>query len=528
MQKRSNKNRRGVLIYDGLEKRLALNADMGGAWAQAQVLTQVSDDQFDDQGRLAYSKISYFSDANVLADPYRIDNQSWHYRDDGLVDTITTNSDLNADGSIDSRQLQTYQYNENSELLGILHESDNDLDGAYDDSYQESLGGSDGDQFRQETNEVLDDRGRVTRSTTTYYQGDNVDPYSIETLTWSYLEDGRVSTLSKASDSNADGVVDSLQVETYQFNENSELVGILYEYDNDGDGIYEDSHQETIFVPDPNMLVDPIRLETNEVYDDQGRLIGSTTSYYLGDSVDPYSIETQTWSYLEDGQLDTQATASDSNADGVVDSRQLQTYQYNENSELVGILYEYDNDGDGVYESSFDSGLDWGNGGICGTGCDGYFMPLGANLTPETAPDFPMASPISSTIGPVGVTIESRLVDQFAAIVNPEASNVFASVVPVADIDKFNLSAFVIAGPTLGVTSATSDETDSNRDPLSLPIVRSLSLASAVVLADENSQSGLTFESSQEKSFAVESATEKLGSFNDDFFGSFDSLSTWG
>ena len=108
MQKRSNKNRRGVLIYDGLEKRLALNADMGGVWAQ--VLTQVSDDQFDDQGRLAYSKISYFSDANVLADPYRIDNQSWHYRDDGLVDAITTDSDLNADGSIDSRQLQTYQY----------------------------------------------------------------------------------------------------------------------------------------------------------------------------------------------------------------------------------------------------------------------------------------------------------------------------------------------------------------------------------------------------------------------------------
>ncbi len=524
MQKRSNKNKRGTLIYDGLEKRLALNVDMGGAWSQAPVLTEVSDEQFDDQGRLAYSKISYYTDASVNADPYRIDNQSWHYREDGLVDTITTDSDLNADGSIDSRQLQTYQYNENSGLLGILHETDNDLDGAYDDSYLESLGGSGGEEFRQETNEVLDDQGRVTSSTTTYYQGDNVDPYSIETLTWSYLEDGRVSTLGKASDSNADGVVDSFQVETYQFNENSELVGILYEYDNNGDGVYDDTYQETISVPDPNILVDPIRQETNEVHDDQGRLIGSTTSYYLGDSVDPYSIETQTWSYLEDGQVDTQATASDSNADGVVDSRQLQTYQYNENSELVGILYEYDNDGDGIFESSFDSGLGWGNGGISGTGGDGLFMSLGANLTPATVPDFPAASPISSTIGPERVNIEPTLVDQFAAIVNPETSNFFASVVPVADIDKLNLSAFVLTGPTIRVTSVTTDDTSSNRDPLSLPIVRSLSLASAVVLADENSQSGLTVESSQEKYFAMESATEKLGSITDEYFATFDSL----
>ncbi len=525
MQKRSNKNRRGMLIYDGLEKRLALNADMGGA--QAQVLTQVSDDQFDDQGRLAYSKISYFSDANVLADPYRIDNQSWRYRDDGLVDSITTDSDLNADGSIDSRQLQTYQYNENSGLLGILHESDNDLDGAYDDSNLESLGGSDGDQFRQETNEILDDQGRVTSSTTTYYQGDSVDPYSIETLAWSYLEDGRVNTLSTASDSNADGVVDSLRMETYQFNENSELVGILYENDNDGDGVYEDSHQETIFVPDPNILVDPIRQETNEVHDDQGRLIGLTTSYYLGNSVDPYSIETQTWSYLEDGLVDTQATASDSNADGVVDSRQLQTYQYYENSELIGILSEYDNDGDGIFESSFDSGLGWGNGGISGTGGDGLFMSLGASLTPETVLDFPAASPISSTNESVDVNLLRR-VDHPSVIVTLEASDSVAPDVLVADISQLNLTAFVLAGPTFGVASATSDVTDSNRDPLSLPIVRSLSLASAVVLADENTQFGLTFESSQEKSFAVESSTGKLGSFNDDFFASFESLSSWG
>ena len=119
------------------------------------------------------------------------------------------------------------------------------------------------------------------------------------------------------------------------------------------------------------------------------------------------------------------------------------------------------------------------------------------------------------------------VVDHPSVIVTPEASDAVAPDVLVADISQLNLSAFVLAGSAFGVASATSDVADSNRDPLSLPIVRSLSLASAVVLADENSPSGLTFESSREKYFAVESSTEKLGSLNDDFFANVDALSSW-
>lgn len=250
------------------------NGDGSGGDDEVPTWTIVAEEtQADDLGRLIFQDISYDTDGDGLADYRTTDRYS--YSEDGLTTQYSHQEDLGADGIIDSAYWSEQVFNADGQLAVSLEawdhdgdgqndlqtratwtfdetglatrvwvETDHDGDGTYDESVEHLLvvDGSEEEpgDYRVETEEELDDQGRVLRVTHTHYTADQIT--SRETSAWTYNANGTVATFVQELDHDADGRLDYRSLANYEWNSESELAAIHYQIDEDGDGTIDSSY----------------------------------------------------------------------------------------------------------------------------------------------------------------------------------------------------------------------------------------------------------------------------------------------
>jgi hypothetical protein len=446
-----------ALVFDQLECRMVLNADIGFV-----VLTENT--QYDDQGRVWQQELTIDFDNDQVADLRTIDQ--YLYNADGLTTNYVHQEDTGADGSIDSQywneqeyagdgkllvslegwdidgdglrnsQIRsTWTYNEDNNPIHLSTETDVDGDGSFDESTEQPIdpgnGGSawtvivDDTQFDEQGRVIFQDVTVDTDgdgagdyrtidqyqynsnglTTNHLHQEDNGADGVIDSQYWNareFAEDGRLLTSLDAWDNDGDGLRDSQVRSTWTYDENANLTHILTESDVDGDGIYDESNEENF---DPNgggTTGGDYYVETQDTYDESGRLIRSTYTHFDNGDEIPDSVEVVSWTYLESGLVDVTRYEVDNNADGVVDYLSIGTHEYDVDSALTTTHYQIDENADGVIDSSFSIDNLWlasaANGGeVRDLSTGGSVDPTDDESTAMTTPDVAAVSIVVSS-----------------------------------------------------------------------------------------------------------------------------------
>jgi hypothetical protein len=296
--------------------------------ANTGVLTSRQTEYYDVNGRLSQMLNEY--DANgdgvleksITSIAYDLNGDPTSIEDDtngnGVVDHWTFNTfdvngnetrslneyDTNDDGVVDSRTTLVSTYDAKGYPFRVLIESDTNADGTVD--------------IRSTQTYTFDANGRLTRAETD--QNGDGKVVSWRTLTF----DGNGNSTLEEEDANGDGKVDARYTSTYD--SNGKLIGSVYEYDSNGDGVI-DSWTKSANTYDTNGLVKWVltEMDTNgdglldkrrtDVFDANGRR--AKTEY--DNNADGVVDRRITYTRDVNGYLTL--TEEDTNADGAIDLR---------------------------------------------------------------------------------------------------------------------------------------------------------------------------------------------------------------
>lgn len=256
-------------VYQPLELRRMLAGD-GASVANGSILAY--EFEHDSWGRVVWESTTMDFDEDGLADARTINHYAYsedngwttlvdteEYDDgaDGTIDWIFTSEsvtdaegrtqsllsiwDYDADGQVDFRSLQTFEYGAGGEWISLRTDVDEDGDGTFDYWYIDDFddGGDPGDVGQVEVSEEYDDFDRLIRLTTRFdFDQDGVWD-QVDTNFYAYREDSLIATTTEEQDHDGDGFIDYRSVGTHEYDDDGNLLAIHYAIDEDGDGVVE-------------------------------------------------------------------------------------------------------------------------------------------------------------------------------------------------------------------------------------------------------------------------------------------------
>jgi len=207
--------------------------------------------------------------------------------------------------------------------------------------------GSDGTTLtrRQHTTMTYDAKDNMTRSVSEY---DNAGDGAYDdqyTYDYTYDERGNTLTIIRNDDLDLDGTPDYRHTTTMTYDANDNMLTFREGVDGDVNNVFE-SDSMTTFTYDG----DGNELTIIQAYDNNG-----------DNTID--SRRTYTMTYDSNGNVLSSIYESDNNADNTIDARATYSYTYNSYGDGLTYLTTFDSNADGTIESSYNSTYTYTNDG---------------------------------------------------------------------------------------------------------------------------------------------------------------------
>jgi hypothetical protein len=232
--------------------------------------------------------------------------------------------DNNRDGTVDSRNANTTNYDATGNVISKVQESDNDADGMPDS--------------RSTTTTNYDVEGNLVLNVIATDSVADGTPNDILTTTYTYDVAGNRLVSLTEDDFNADGIVDrkTSNAYAYTYDVAGRVLTRKFEDDIGADGSVNQ------------------KIVNAFVYDAAGNLLSDREEYDQAGSVVDGKIDfVKMTTYVRDsvGKESSLSTEFDSNADGIIESRSSNSFTYDSAGNVVFDLYEYDAKADDTIDS---------------------------------------------------------------------------------------------------------------------------------------------------------------------------------
>ncbi|WP_298770776.1 hypothetical protein [uncultured Shewanella sp.] len=246
-----------------------------------------------------------------------------------LLETSTEIADYNGDGIDDNISINTYDYDENGQVLKEILTTDREIDDTIDQSIMTTY------EYLVSTTVI-----RNTRD----YNGDGVDDAIIQT-SLRYDDSANLIQNYEANDFDADGNYDLHSINNYEYNSDNLLLSKYQGSSEDIDG------EHTFFV------------STHYEYDINGNILLEAIEFNRERLGATSTSRSNTYTYNENNDRLTYLYAEDTDGDDIFNRETLTSYFYNHLELLVLVTEEIDRDNDGVNDIMTSTHLDYDSNG---------------------------------------------------------------------------------------------------------------------------------------------------------------------